>query len=88
MTLETAKMLREDFLQQNAFVEEDAYTPLPRQARLLELILSWDALCRAAQTQGAALRDLLALPAGRHWGELRWRRRTDGRARMMRWKSK
>lgn len=38
MTLETAKMLREDFLQQNAFVEEDAYTPLPRQARLLELI--------------------------------------------------
>ena len=63
MTLETAKMLREDFLQQNAFVEEDAYTPLPRQARLLELILSWDALCRAAQTQGAALRDLLALPA-------------------------
>ena len=63
MTLETAKMLREDFLQQNAFVEEDAYTPLPRQARLLELILSWDALCRSAQTQGAALRDLLALPA-------------------------
>ena len=48
MTLETAKMLREDFLQQNAFVEEDAYTPLPRQARLLELILSWDALCRSA----------------------------------------
>ena len=63
MTLETAKMLREDFLQQNAFVAEDAYTPLPRQARLLELILRWDALCRSAQGQGAALRDLLALPA-------------------------
>ena len=26
LTMETAKMIREDFLQQNAFVDEDAYS--------------------------------------------------------------
>ena len=62
LTLETAKMLREDFLQQNAFVSEDAYTPLAQQARLLELILCYDTLCRAAIEQGDAAQALFALP--------------------------
>ena len=62
LTLETAKMLREDFLQQNAFVPEDAYTPLAQQARLLELILCYDTLCRAAIEQGNAAQALFALP--------------------------
>ena len=62
LTLETAKMLREDFLQQNAFVSEDAYTPLAQQARLLELILCYDTLCRAAIEQGNAAQALFALP--------------------------
>ena len=31
LTLETAKMIREDFLQQNAFVDNDAYSSFDRQ---------------------------------------------------------
>ena len=36
LTMETAKMIREDFLQQNAFVDEDAYSSYLKQFRLLD----------------------------------------------------
>ena len=35
LTLEITRMLREDFLQQNAFLENDQYSSFDRQARLL-----------------------------------------------------
>ena len=38
ITLETAKMIREDFLQQNSFVDIDSYSEYDRQARMLALI--------------------------------------------------
>ena len=63
LTLEVARMVREDFLQQNAFLPEDAFTPLAQQAALLGLILYWDECCRAALRSGAAREELLALPA-------------------------
>lgn len=53
LTLETAKMIREDFLQQNAFVDIDSYSSYDRQEKLLALILTYDNLCRAAIAQGA-----------------------------------
>ena len=37
ITLETAKMIREDFLQQNSFVDIDSYSEYDRQARMLAL---------------------------------------------------
>jgi V/A-type H+-transporting ATPase subunit A len=63
MTLETAKMIREDFLQQNAFMDEDAYSSYDKQFRLLGMILRYDTLCREAMTQGAELNDLFNIPA-------------------------
>ena len=39
LTLETTKMIREDFLFQNAFDPEDAYTSLQKQYRILRAIL-------------------------------------------------
>ena len=63
LTLETAKMIREDFLQQNAFVEIDNYSSYDRQARLMELILQYDKRCRAALTQGAEMGRLLTIEA-------------------------
>ncbi len=62
LTLETAKMIREDFLQQNGFVEIDWFSSLDRQYRLLSLILKYDELCRTAITHGAAVEDLAAIP--------------------------
>ena len=61
LTLETAKMIREDFLQQNAFVEVDSYSSYERQAILLQMILDYDTLCRAAMEQGADLNRLIKI---------------------------
>jgi len=63
LTMETAKMIREDFLQQNAFVDEDAYSSYPKQFRLLDLILHFDSLCRDALGKGADMNGLFAISA-------------------------
>ena len=62
LTLEVAKMIREDFLQQNAFVEIDNFSEYDRQAMLMGLILNYDKLCRAALEKGAAVTELFAIP--------------------------
>ena len=62
LTLETAKMIREDFLQQNAFVDVDSYSSYDRQEKLLGIILEYDRLCRSAMAQGAELNELFAIP--------------------------
>ena len=63
LTLETAKMIREDFLQQNAFVDEDAYSSYAKQFRLLDMVLQYDVICRAALPQGADVNALFNIPA-------------------------
>ena len=63
LTLETAKMVREDFLQQNAFMDVDSYSSHDRQMRLLGLIIDYDRLAREAVAKGARLTDLLEIPA-------------------------
>ena len=63
LTMETAKMIREDFLQQNAFVDEDAYSSYAKQFRLLDIILQYDALCRDALNKGADMNGLFAIDA-------------------------
>ena len=63
LTMETAKMIREDFLQQNAFVDEDAYSSYAKQFRLLDLVLRYDVLCRDALHKGADTEKLFAVSA-------------------------
>ena len=62
ITLETAKMIREDFLQQNSFVDIDSYSEYDRQARMLALIQEYDSRCRAASERGGAIADLFTIP--------------------------
>ncbi|MCM1149148.1 MAG: V-type ATP synthase subunit A [Butyricicoccus sp.] len=63
LTLATAKMIREDFLQQNAFVDIDSYSETERQFMLLGMVLNFDKLARAAIAQGADLNKINAIPA-------------------------
>ena len=63
LTLETAKMVREDFLQQNAFMDVDSFSSHDRQMRMLAMILDFDKLARAALEKGAALNPMLDIPA-------------------------
>ena len=63
LTLEVARMVREDFLQQNAFTDIDGFSSYDRQKKLLSIILSYDKLCRAAIAQGAPVTKLFDIPA-------------------------
>jgi len=62
LLLETAKMLREDFLHQNAYDPVDTYTSLRKQFKLLQLILSFYHLAYGAIAAGTELDDILKLP--------------------------
>ncbi len=63
LTLETAKIIREDFLQQNAFSDIDSFTSHDRQLKLMGLILGYDKLCRTAIDAGATVAELFNIPA-------------------------
>ena len=61
LLMQAAKMIREDFLHQNAFDDRDTYTSLPKQFRLLTLVLHYYDEARPALAGGTPLDKLLAL---------------------------
>ena len=63
LILEEARMLREDFLQQDAMSDTDAYCPSEKQFRLLKLILSYYDMGREALARGANMNALFSIPA-------------------------
>ncbi len=62
LTLEIARSLREDFLQQNAMTENDSYSPLDKQHRLLGLIFKFEDTARRAIESGASIDEITDLP--------------------------
>ncbi len=60
--LEVARMLREDFLQQFAFDEVDAYCPPEKQYLMLKTILAFHDAATAALNRGVSLTQVLELP--------------------------
>jgi len=63
LTLRTGRLLREDFLQQSAFDERDAYCAAPKQLAMLRAIRRTDAAMSAAVTRGAPVEDAGATPS-------------------------
>ncbi len=53
--LETARMMREDFLQQNAFHDVDAFCPERKQVRMIQTILEFNELAQASLERGVSL---------------------------------
>ena len=62
MVLEVARSIREDFLQQDAFGDIDAYCPLEKQYDLLGLILSFYEKSKAAIARGADVEKIADMP--------------------------
>ncbi len=62
VTLEAARSIREDYLQQDAFHEVDTYASFAKQARLMRMILSFHSLGSAAIAAGASIKELFNLP--------------------------
>ncbi|MGX7262386.1 V-type ATP synthase subunit A [Enterococcus crotali] len=60
LTLEVAKSIREDYLQQNAFDEVDTFTSREKQYKMLHLILTFYKEGQMALTLGAYLSEIMA----------------------------
>ena len=60
LTMETAKMIREDYLHQNAFHEVDTYTSLKKQLLMLKLIYEFNRLACEAVEKYADIEAILA----------------------------
>jgi V/A-type H+-transporting ATPase subunit A len=61
LLMQAAKMIREDFLHQNAFDDRDTYTSLDKQFRLLKAILHYYDEARASLAAGVSLDVLLGI---------------------------
>lgn len=61
LKLEVAKSIREDYLQQNAFHDVDTYASLPKQYKMLKLVLKFGDEGERALKSGVYLKDILSL---------------------------
>lgn len=61
-TLETTRMLREDFLQQNAFDDVDTYCAPSKQYKMLQTILLFQKEAIGAVNRGVPIQKIVALP--------------------------
>lgn len=62
LKLEAAKSIREDYLQQNAFMESDTYTSLTKQDKMLQLVLKFYDEGQRGLESGAYLKEISEMP--------------------------
>lgn len=70
--LATGRLLREDFLQQSAFDEVDAYCALPKQHRMLGVVRAAHGAFEAAVERGVAVEAASAVPAVAEIGRMKY----------------
>lgn len=62
VTLEAARSIREDYLQQDAFNEVDTYTTLEKQYRMIRVIMAFYEKSHEAVKKGVDIENLFRLP--------------------------
>ena len=77
LTMETAKIIREDYLHQNAFDEVDTYTSMKKQYKMLKLIYEFDARAREAVANYADLNAVLACSCKEKIGRAKYIKEED-----------
>ncbi|MCH5142146.1 MAG: V-type ATP synthase subunit A [Clostridiales bacterium] len=77
LTMETAKIIREDYLHQNAFDEVDTYTSMKKQYMMLKLIYEFDARAREAVANYADLNAVLACSCKERIGRAKYIKEED-----------
>ncbi len=63
ITIECARSIREDFLQQNSFREHDRYTSSGKQSGMIEAILEWYHLSLASLSKGMTYKEIMSMSA-------------------------
>ena len=61
LKLEAAKSIREDYLQQNAFHEQDTFTSLAKQDKMLNMVLNFYYQAKRALESNVYIKDILDL---------------------------
>jgi V/A-type H+-transporting ATPase subunit A len=59
LTLEITRMIREYFLQQNAYHEVDTFCPMDKQYKLLKAITTWGSKAQSSLEGGVAIEDIM-----------------------------
>ncbi|MBE6523186.1 MAG: V-type ATP synthase subunit A [Thermoplasmata archaeon] len=77
VTLEVAKMIREIFLQQNAYDPVDCYCPLKRQYKMLSLIKKYSDLSEKALQAGAPVDKIAYLPVRTRFNQAKYEPKVD-----------
>ncbi len=77
VTLEIAKMIREIYLQQNAYHPVDCYCPLDRQYMMLKLIRKYSDLADAALLDGVAVDKIAYLPVRQRLNQSKYEQNVD-----------
>ncbi len=78
VTLEAARSIREDYLQQNAFNEEDTYTTLDKQFRMLKIILAFYEKSQEAVKKGVDINSLFSMPVREKISRMKYIPQTEG----------
>lgn len=71
-TLHAARMLREDYLQQNAFDETDTYTSLAKQTKMLDVIIRWYDYALEAVSKGIKFDKFEFLDVNQRIGKMKY----------------
>ena len=77
ITMETAKMIREDYLHQNAFHEIDTYTTLQKQYKMIKLIHTFYEYANLAVDSYAELDEILGVPSIEKIGRAKYTEEAD-----------
>ena len=72
LTMEAARSIREDYLNQNAFMDTDTYTTLEKQHLMMKLILAYYDKGKEALAQGATINSLVNLPCREEIGRYKY----------------
>ncbi|RZN15699.1 MAG: ATP synthase subunit A [Methanosarcinales archaeon] len=77
LTLEIARMVREYFLQQNAYHDVDSYCPMINQYKMLKAILTWGEKAVLALESGASVTNIIALESRDMLAKVRFEKDID-----------
>lgn len=72
LTMETAKMIREDYLHQNAFHEVDTFSSLEKQKKMMNLILEYNRKGQEALNEGVDIEDIIEMPVREKIGRAKY----------------
>ncbi|VVB94269.1 V-type ATP synthase alpha chain [uncultured archaeon] len=78
LTLEITRMIREYFLQQNAYHEVDTFCPMDKQFKLLKAIMAWGDKAQSALESGGSVEEIMKSKSKDDLAKVKFEKDFDG----------